>query len=288
LIISVLSGKGGTGKTTVAVNLALSMAEKGRRILVDADVEEPNAALYLNPVMEAGKVLPVTVPVPEIDLAKCNYCGRCADFCQYNALAVIKGTVLTFPELCHGCGGCTLVCQAGAIREVSREIGTVTKGMSGSLEVWQGRLNIGEPFAVPVTRSLKEGLSGLDGEVAVIIDAPPGAACTVVEAIRGSDFALLVTEPTPFGQHDLDIAVKLVKQMGIPSGVIINRSGSDNRLIEELCDRHDVPVLLTIPFSTRLAELGARGIPFSRVIPGWQKKFDRLYQAVKELCQCVN
>ncbi|HHW40968.1 MAG TPA: P-loop NTPase [Syntrophomonadaceae bacterium] len=288
MIISVLSGKGGTGKTTVAVNLALSLAETERPILLDADVEEPNVALYLKPDVIVDEVLPVSVPVPEIDLAKCNYCGRCAEFCQFNALAVINGSVMTFPELCHGCGGCAIVCPNRAIREVPRRIGTVEKGSSGPLEFWQGRLNIGEPFAVPVTRLLKQGLSELEGETAVIIDAPPGTACTVVEAIRGSDYALLVTEPTPFGRHDLDLAIQLVRQMRIPHGVIINRAGSNNEIIVDLCNKRNVPILLVIPFSTRFAAMGAKGIPFSRVMPDWQKEFRRLYHAIKELCQCVN
>lgn len=288
MIISVLSGKGGTGKTTVAVNLALSLKEVEKTLLVDADVEEPNDALYLDPKPTINKVQPVTVPVPEIDLEKCSYCGKCAEFCQFNAIAVVPGNVLTFPELCHGCGGCALVCPEQAIKEVPRRIGTVEKGSSGALGFWQGVLNIGEPFAVPVTRLLKHGLSGLNRETAVIVDSPPGAACTVVEAIRGSDYALLVTEPTPFGRHDLEIAIELVKEMGIPAGAVINRADDRNEMIVEFCNSHDVPILLVIPFSTRLAKLGARGIPFSRVMPEWQREFRKLYQDIKELCRCVS
>lgn len=288
MIVSVLSGKGGTGKTTVAVNLAISLAEGERTILVDADVEEPNAALYLEPKAKIDKVLPVTVPVPEIDLEKCSYCGNCAEFCQFNAIAVVPGSVLTFPELCHGCGGCAVVCPELAIREVPRRIGTVEKGSSGALGFWQGILNIGEPFAVPVTRLLKQGLAKLNRETTVIIDSPPGAACTVVEALRGSDYALLVTEPTPFGRHDLEIAIELVREMGIPAGVVINRADGGNETIVDLCNRYNIPILLAIPFSTWLAELGARGIPFSREMPEWRKNFRMLYQDVKELCRCVS
>jgi MinD superfamily P-loop ATPase len=288
VVIAVLSGKGGTGKTTVAVNLALSLKEQGRIILVDADVEEPNAALYLKPDLALDEAILVTVPVPEIDRELCDYCGRCADFCQYGALAVIAEGVLTFQELCHGCGGCALVCPKKAIREVPRQIGTVEKGRFERLEFWQGRLNIGEPFAVPVTRRLKKEVSKLDRRGVVIVDSPPGAGCPVVEAIRGSDFALLVTEPTPFGRHDLEIALKLVRQMGIPHGVIINRAGGGNDLIEELCAKDGVPILLEIPFSTQLASLGARGIPFSRVIPFWQEKFDQVYRVIEERCRCAS
>jgi MinD superfamily P-loop ATPase len=288
VVIAVLSGKGGTGKTTVAVNLTLSLKEEGQIVLVDADVEEPNAALYLEPELALAEAIPVNVPVPVIDTELCDYCGRCADFCQFGALAVIPGKVLTFQELCHGCGGCALVCPKQAIREAPRQIGTVEKGMYGQMEFWQGRLNIGEPFAVPVTRRLKNEIAKLDCRDVVIIDSPPGAGCTVVEAIRGSDFALLVTEPTPFGRHDLEIALKLVKQMGIPHGVIINRAGGGNDLIEELCARHGVPVLLEIPFSVQLASLGAIGMPFSRVLPFWQDKFNQVYRVIEEGRRCAS
>ncbi len=288
MIISVLSGKGGTGKTTVAVNLALSLKEEGQIVLVDADVEEPNAALYLEPELALDEAIPVTVPVPVIDTELCDYCGRCADVCQFGALAVIPGKVLTFQELCHGCGGCALVCPKQAIREAPRQIGKVERGRSGRLDFWQGRLNIGEPFAAPVTRRLKKEIAELDRRDAVIVDSPPGAGCAVVEAIRGSEFALLVTEPTPFGRHDLGIALKLVRQMGIPHGVIINRAGGGNEIIEELCAKDGIPILLEIPFSTQLASLGARGIPFSRVLPFWQDKFDQVFRVIEERCRCSN
>jgi MinD superfamily P-loop ATPase len=288
MIIAVLSGKGGTGKTTVAVNLALSIEARGRVILVDADVEEPNAGLYLAPELVLDRAISVTVPVPSIDGEKCDYCGKCAVACQFGALAVIPGKVMTFQELCHGCGGCALACPRGAIGEVARQIGTVERGRSGRLEFWQGRLDIGEPFAVPVTCQLKKEIADLGPQDVVILDLPPGAGCTVVEAIRGSDFALLVTEPTPFGRHDLGIALKLVRQMGIPGGVIINRAGGDDEPIRELCTSYDLPILLEIAFSGQLASLGARGIPFSKALPFWQAKFDRLYRAIEERCRCAS
>lgn len=286
MIISILSGKGGTGKTTTAVNMAVSLAVKNEKVLLlDADVEEPNAGLYLKPVLDES--IPVSLPVPEIDEERCDYCGECSAFCQFNALAVAKDVVLTFPELCHGCGGCTLVCPQEAIIEVDREIGVVEKGSAESIGFWQGRLNIGEPFAVPVTRALKKGLADLKDSV-VLIDAPAGVSCPVIEAVRGSDFALLVTEPTPFGRHDLGIALEMVEHLGIPHGVVINRAGDDNGIISELCQVKNVPIMLEIEFSAHLASLGAMGIPFSKVLPNWQERFYETYQSIKEKCLCAN
>ncbi|MDD3315556.1 MAG: ATP-binding protein [Syntrophaceticus sp.] len=286
MIISILSGKGGTGKTTAAVNMAVSLAAKNEKVLLlDADVEEPNAGLYLKPVLDES--MPVSLPVPEIDEERCDYCGECSEFCQFNALAVAQEIVLTFPELCHGCGGCTLVCPKEAIKEVSREIGVVEKGCAEAVGFWQGRLNIGEPFAVPVTRALKEGLADLKDSV-VLIDAPAGVSCPVIEAVRGSDFALLVTEPTPFGRHDLGLALEMVEHLGIPHGVVINRAGDDDSIISELCQEKNVPIMLEIEFSLSLASLGAKGIPFSKVLPNWQEKFYETYLSIKEKCLCAN
>lgn len=287
MIISVLSGKGGTGKTTTAVNMAVSLAAKGERVLLlDADVEEPNAGLYLKPVLKESEA--VSVFVPQIDEQRCDYCGECSEFCQFHALAVAGGTVMTFPELCHGCGGCTLVCPRQAIKEVAREIGVIEKGAADSIELWQGRLHIGEPLAVPITRSLKKGLADLKGERVIIIDAPAGASCSVIEAVRDSDFALLVTEPTPFGRHDLEIALRLMQHLRLPHGVVINRAGADNSIITGLCQKQNVPVFLKIEFSTHLAALGSSGVPFSKVLPYWQDKFYGMYRSLKEGCSCAS
>ncbi len=286
MIISILSGKGGTGKTTVSVNMAISLAAKQEKVLlVDTDVEEPNAGLYLNPEIESSSS--VTIPVPEIDEELCDYCGKCASFCEFNALAVTQNVVLTFPELCHACGGCTLVCPREAITEVEREIGVMEKGRAEAIELWQGRMNIGEALAVPVIGALKDGLKDKDDTV-VLIDSPAGVSCPVIESVMGTDFALLVTEPTPFGHHDLALALELVEHIGIPHGVVINRAGEDNSIITDLCRERNVPVMLEIEFSTRLAALGAMGTPFSKAIPYWQDKFYETFQSIKERCSCGN
>ena len=203
MIISVASGKGGTGKTTVAVNLALSLSKVQ---LLDCDVEEPNAHLLLNPqIMET---YPVHIPVPRINEERCDHCGKCSEFCQYHALVVTKDMVLTFPELCHGCGGCSLVCPRKAITEVGREIGVVKRGNTNGVDLVYGELRVSEPMATPLIREVKRKAAT---DRTVIVDAPPGTSCPVIAAVHGSDFCLLVTEPTPFGIHNLHIMVKVLR-----------------------------------------------------------------------------
>jgi MinD superfamily P-loop ATPase len=269
--IAVLSGKGGTGKTTVSASLAsvLNCCQ-----YIDCDVEEPNGALFLNPKFQ--ETLPVKVVVPEVDPSLCNGCGRCAKACQFHALAAVKGTVLQFHELCHHCGACTLVCPQGAIREIEREIGVIEA--SGDQQFLQGRLNIGEPVSIPIIRELKRRMRD---DVPVILDCPPGAACAVVQAIDGCDYCLLVTEPTPFGLHDMEIAVKLVKKMGIPFGVVVNKAMEGQRMIDEYCRKHGIKVLLEIPFSREIAESYSRGVLPVRENQAWQERFRELFSQVE-------
>jgi len=230
MIISVASGKGGTGKTTVAVNLALSLEENVQ--FLDCDVEEPNAHIFLKPRITHAQSL--NVLVPKIDEEKCTYCGKCAEFCSYKALAVVKKKVLFFPELCHNCGGCSIVCPEKAIKEVNKPKGVVEEGTSNSIRFIQGELNIGEAVSPPLIREVKK--SARDSQI-TIIDVPPGTSCPVIEAVKGSDFCILVTEPTPFGLNDLILAVGVCRELKIPFGVVINRADVGDKKVEEYCQK---------------------------------------------------
>jgi MinD superfamily P-loop ATPase len=279
MIVSIASGKGGTGKTTVATNLALFLSSEEKRNIrfLDCDVEEPNAAIFLKPEIEQRR--PVNLPVPEIDLKKCTFCGECAKVCAYNAIVVIKKDVLTFPELCHGCGGCSLLCPEKAISERERKIGVLEAGKAGSIEFVQGRLNIGEPMATPLIRAVKKTIHP-DG--ITIIDVPPGTSCPVIESINGSDFCLLVTEPTPFGLHDLKLAVELLRELKIKHGVLINRAGIGDDGVKHYCEKKGVPLLAQIPFDREIAVLYSEGIPMWTKGSSYQDIFRKLWRSVEK------
>ena len=274
--ITVLSGKGGTGKTTVATNMALSLPGVQ---FIDADVEEPNSAIFLRPEFSEEKKI-IRRNIPEIDHDKCSGCRECIDFCEYNALALLGEKLYVYPELCGSCGGCKIICPEDAISDQKREVGKIKRGEIkardnyDSMEFWQGEMTIGEASAVPLIEELKEEI---DEEKTVIIDAPPGASCPVIESAVDSDFILLVTEPTPFGLHDLKIAVELVEKLDIPYGVIINRSdpGGDG-MIEEYCQSNHIEILLKIPFSRKIAALYSRGKPFVEEMVEWRDNFVNL------------
>ncbi len=278
MIISVASGKGGTGKTLVATSLALSLKEETKVQLLDCDVEEPNAHIFLRPSISQSE--PVYIPVPEIDKGKCNYCGKCAQVCVYNAIAVVPNHVLTFLELCHGCGACSYLCPEKAITEKGREVGVVESGHSNGVAFAHGKLNIGEAMAPPVIRRVKE-LANHDNTV--IIDVPPGTSCPVVEAVKDSDFCLLVTEPTPFGLSDLVLAVETVKELKIPCGVVLNRAGVGDGKTEEYCSKESIPVLLTIPLDTEIARIYSKGITLVAGMPTWKSDFIRLFEKIGDI-----
>jgi MinD superfamily P-loop ATPase len=279
-VIAIASGKGGTGKTTLAVNLAGLM--QAPVTYVDCDVEEPNGHIFLNPEIEHSAT--VTIPVPLVDREKCTGCGRCVEVCRFNALACVKGTVIVFSELCHGCGGCMLACPEQAISEQGHEIGVVEKGHANSVGFIQGRLNIGVPMSPPLIRAAKEAAPYAG---TVIIDAPPGTSCPVIAAIKDSDFVVLVTEPTPFGLHDLTLAVETVRQLDIPFGVAINRCDNGDDRVLAYCKREDIPVLAEIPDDRRVAEAYSRGELAIEAVPGMRSVFEQLARRINGLLHHV-
>ena len=279
MIISVASGKGGTGKTLVATSLALSLRGRAKVQLLDCDVEEPNDHIFLR-YLAIKQSQPVFLPIPKIDETKCTYCGKCAEVCAYSAIAVIKKKVLVFPELCHGCGACSYLCPESAISEEGKQIGVVEIGNSEDLDFVQGRLAIGEIAAPFVIREVKKYV---DPAGTVIMDIPPGTSCPVVEAVKDSDFCLLVTEPTPFGLNDLSLAVEVVRKLGITCGVVINRVGVGDEKVDSYCHEQGIPILLKIPLDRKIATLYSKGIPLIQGMPEWRNAFQRLFQDIEDI-----
>lgn len=278
--ISIASGKGGTGKTLVATSMAASLASSGisRVTLADCDVEEPNAYLFF-PERTLLERKECQVPVPVIDEARCTHCGKCSEICTYHALAVLPETVLLFPELCHGCGACTLVCPEKAVSECSRSVGEIFRAQSGDVEIIWGELRLGEARTTPLIKAVK---SEAGGET-VIVDCPPGTSCSLVESVRGTDFCLLVTEPTPFGLYDLDIALKVLEKMKVPRAVLVNKSGMGDRKVYEYLEKRNIPLLMEIPLDRRIAELYSRGEIFVEKMPKWKAEFAGMARRIEEM-----
>lgn len=283
MIIAVASGKGGTGKTTVAVSLAIaaSLESSEKPLLLDCDVEEPNSGLFLD--IDYSSAEDTGVPVPVVDHEKCTYCGRCAEVCVWNAIAVAGEKVLVFRDLCHGCGSCRLVCPEDAISEITHVTGKIEGGTDGSIDFARGILNVGQAMPVPVISSLLNRYLPQSGGSTVIIDSSPGTSCPVVEAVSRSDYVILVTEPTPFGLHDLRAAVDVVvNEMDIPAGVIINRDGIGNTEVEKYCHSENLPILAKIPMDRRIAEMLSNGIPLLIGLPEYKDVFKEILATVRE------
>jgi len=273
VIISIASGKGGTGKTTVAVNLVLAI-ENGVQLL-DCDAEEPNAHIFIRPKITEKKS--VFVPMPEVDRAKCNLCGKCTQICAYNAIVIVKGKLLIFPELCHGCGACSYLCPQNAIREVNKEIGYLEVGNKNELDFVHGKLNIGE---ILVTFVIKEIKKLKNQNKTVIIDCPPGTSCPMITAVKDSDYCILVTEPTPFGLNDLILAVGVLRKLNIPFGVVINRSDLGNKNVENYCQKENIRILAKIPFSKEIAVAYSKGITIIDSLPSYKRLFQEMFDNI--------
>ncbi len=274
MIISIASGKGGTGKTTVATNLAFAI---GKAHILDCDVEEPNSHIFIKP--EITSKSPVYIPVPEIDKSKCDFCGKCAEVCAYKAIAVLKTDVLVFKELCHGCGACEYFCQKKAIKEVNRTIGYIETGEKGDLLFTGGKLNIGEAMAAPLIKEVKNRVKL---QMTNIIDAPPGTSCSMIEAVTASDFCVLVTEPTPFGLNDMILSVEVLRKLHIPFGVIINRSDLGDDKTVTYCEKENIPIIMKIPFDKNIAMAYSQGKSIIEALPEYKQKFIALYEDLKE------
>lgn len=295
MIISFASGKGGTGKTIIATSYALWLSHENNHPpiqFLDCDVEEPNAAIFLKP--KINKTISVGIQVPVVDAEKCTYCGKCAEICAYNAIAVVKNTkqVLIFKELCHGCGGCTLLCPENALSEINKEIGIIEIGQAGTIEFMHGKLNIGEPMASPIIREIKKVSlrdmekrkhgenNQLPFDHLTIIDVPPGTSCPVIEAVKGSDYTVLVTEPTPFGLNDLILAVDTLRVLNLRFGVVINRDGVGDKKTEDYCRKEHIPILMRIPLDREIAVAYSKGIPLLEVSSQYKTAFFKLHEEI--------
>ena len=276
MIITVASGKGGTGKTTVSTNLAASISKPVR--LLDCDVEEPNVHLFLHP--EKVEVEKIYAMVPTVDDSLCTLCGICNDICQFSAIIQAGAAIIIFPEMCHSCHGCLIACPESAIRASSHQLGEIYHGQVRNIELHYGKLRVGEAMAPPLIERVKEYT---DKNGITIIDAPPGTSCPVVTTLRKSDFVLLVTEPTPFGLNDLQLAVETVQLLNIPMGLVINRCDIGNTATKDYVKKMDIPVLLEIPYKREIAENYSKGVLIVDSLPEMKKVFQDLYSNISTI-----
>jgi len=274
--IAIASSKGGTGKTTIATNLACSIARMDKKVqFLDCDVEEPNGHIFLKPdIRETQKV---TIGVPEVNIEKCDGCGKCGQLCQYSAIICLKDKPLVFEQLCHSCGGCMAICPQGAIKEKQRRIGIAEFGRADGIYFGAGKLDIGAIQSPALIKHVKQ--KAID-DCTVIIDVPPGTSCPVIEAVKGTDFVLLVTEPTPFGLNDLKLAVGMVRELKLPFAVVINRSDIGDDGVLQYCDKENIEIILEIPNDRLIAEAYSQGIKIIDALGGYEEKFLQLYQKI--------
>ncbi len=275
--IAVASGKGGTGKTTVATNLAKVASQAGKSVAyLDCDVEEPNGHIFLKPEIADSK--PVGNLIPKVDQTKCTNCGQCGQICQYSAIVCVGKKVLVYPELCHACGGCVLVCPSGAITETMREMGKLETGQAGEIQFVHGLLNVGEVMSPPLIKAVKSAAPEVD---LILIDSPPGTSCPVIESVRDSDFIVLVTEPTPFGLNDLKLAFDMTNALELPFGVVINRADVGDTETVSYCRDHNIKILAEIPDDRKIAEAYSRGVLACEAIPKYEALFSKLLEDIQ-------
>lgn len=272
--ISIASGKGGTGKTTVATNLASLISEYEDVLLIDLDVEEPNSGLFISGEEEFSRV--VYRMIPEWDASKCTLCGKCQELCSFNSIVRIATEILVFKELCHSCYACSELCPEGALPMKANRMGVTSACHSGKLVFVESKLDIGQEQAVPLISSTKEIIDEYPGRRIIISDSPPGTSCPVIEATKDSDLVILVTEPTPFGMHDLMLAVETMKVTGNRHVVVINRYGIGDSRVEDYCRKEGIEVIARIPDDRRVAEIYSRGALPYKEVPSFRDEICRI------------